>query len=134
MLMKKSLLTALCAGAFMLSVTACSGTAPMNQYSGAIPDGVTAAEVKQAIKDAGAKRDWIIKDMGKNACEATYVARGHSIRVMVSFDQDSYDISYVSSTGMKYNQTEGTIHRNYNRWVNNLRHDLDIALMQAEAR
>lgn len=118
----------------MLSVSACTATAPLNEYSGAIPDGITATEFKQAVRDAGNKRDWIIKDVGNNAMEATYVARGHSIQVKITYDKDSYDITYLSSTGMKYNQTDGTIHRNYNRWVNNLRHDIEVGLMRAEAR
>lgn len=136
MLMKKSLLTALCAGAFMLSVTSCATftTTEMMNFSGAIPAGVSTAEVKQVIKDAGAKRDWIIKDLGNRTYEATYVARGHSIKVKLTYDKDSYDITYLGSTGMEYNEAEGTIHRNYNRWVNNLKHDIDLGLLQAEAR
>ncbi|HIV55145.1 MAG TPA: hypothetical protein H9898_05130 [Candidatus Anaerobiospirillum stercoravium] len=132
--MKKSVLSILCAGAMMLSVTACSFTAPINEYGGSIPVGVTSAEVKQVIKDAGAKRDWIVKDMGNGVCEATYIARGHQIVVKVTYDKDSYEISYVSSQGMKVDTQEGTIHRNYNRWVNNLKHDIDLGLLQAEAR
>ena len=61
--MKKSLLSALCAGALMLSVTSCASTEMMD-FSGTIPAGVSAAEVNQAIKDAAAKRDWILKDLG----------------------------------------------------------------------
>lgn len=134
--MKKTVLSALFAGAFMLSVTSCATftTTEMMSYSGVIPSGVSSAEVKKVIKDAGAKRDWIIKDLGNNAFEASYVARGHSIKVKLTYDRDSYDITYLSSTGMEYNPEEGTIHRNYNRWVNNLKHDIDLGLMQADAR
>ncbi len=105
----------------------------MLKYSGSIPSGVTTAEVKQAIKDAGAMRNWILKDIGNNTYEATYIARGHSVKVNITYDRDSYDISYVSSTAMDYNPGTGTIHRNYNRWVNNLKHDIDIGLLQAAA-
>lgn len=117
----------------MLSVTSCASTEMMN-FSGTIPAGVSAAEVNQAIKDAGAKRNWIIKDLGNHTFEATYVARSHSIKVKLTYDQDSYDITYLNSTNMDYNSADGTIHHNYNRWVNNLKHDLDLGLIQAEAR
>ncbi len=133
--MKKSFLTTLCVGIFMmLSVTSCFSTTNMLQYSGTIPSDVTTAEVQQSIKDAAAKRDWILKDLGNNSYEATYIARGHSIKVNISYTRSNYEISYVSSTNMEYNPTEGTIHRNYNRWVNNLKHDIDIGLLQASAR
>ena len=117
----------------MLSVTSCATTEMMN-FSGTIPASVSTAEVNQAIKDAAAKRDWILKDLGNRTYEATYVARGHSIKVKLTYDKDSYDITYLNSTGMEYNAAEGTIHRNYNRWVNNLKHDIDLGLLQAEAR
>lgn len=64
----------------------------------------------------------------------TYIARGHSITVQVTHDKDSYEINYLKSTNMGYDPAAGTIHPNYNRWVNNLRSDIDIGLMQAEAR
>lgn len=131
--MKKSLLSALCAGALMLSVTSCASTEMMD-FSGTIPAGVSAAEVNQAIKDAAAKRDWILKDLGNRTYEASYIARGHSVKVQLTYDKDRYNITYLNSTNMEYNGTEGTIHRNYNRWVNNLKHDIDLGLMQAEAR
>ena len=54
--------------------------------------------------------------------------------IKLTYDKDSYDITYLNSTGMEYNEAEGTIHRNYNRWVNNLKHDIDLGLLQAEAR
>lgn len=81
--------------------------------------------------DAGLNRDWVIKKLDSNTYRAVYTARSHSITCELVLGADgTYTISYVSSIGMDYDAADGTIHRNYNRWVNNLKHDLDTRLMQ----
>ncbi len=48
----------------------------------------------------------------------------HLAVIQVNYDADSYSIDYVDSTGLMYDGGSGVIHRNYNRWVANLQHDL----------
>jgi hypothetical protein len=58
---------------------------------------------------------------------ATYskgVEDPHVVTSKITYDDDSFSIDYVSSSNMRYDAEDGTIHRNYNRWVANLHSDL----------
>jgi hypothetical protein len=50
--------------------------------------------------------------------------------VQVTYSAKSYSIKYVDSTNLHYSQEGGKtlIHPNYNKWMNNLRQAIDIAL------
>ena len=50
----------------------------------------------------------------------------HEVVVAVDYDAEGFKISYVSSKEMDYEIKRGVaeIHRNYNRWIRNLAHDI----------
>ncbi len=130
--MLKKVLLSVVLGTALLAVAACSTSKPIASYSGAIPASLTHEQVAEVIINAGNGRDWVMKRIDDNTISATYMARSHRVVCNVVFDSVSYKIEYVSSVNME--AKDGSIHRNYNRWANNLRHDIEIALLQADAR
>lgn len=51
---------------------------------------------------------------------ATLHLREHEAVVDIIYDTQSYSILYKSSQNLQYNETNRTIHKNYNSWIRNL--------------
>lgn len=130
-MLKKVLLSAVF-GTALLTIAACSTSQPIASYSGTVPASLTHEQVADAIVQAGNSRDWIMKRIDDNTFTATYMSRGHKVVCNVFFDNATYKIDYESSVNM--DAKDGKIHRNYNRWANNLRHDIELRLMQLDAQ
>lgn len=105
-----------------LILAGCAKTAAINTPTTTITTNTSADKVKEAILLAGKERNWIMTQVKSGVIEASYVPRGHSVRIRINYTAKSYTINYVSSDNMKAG--DGKIHKNYNRWVNNL--DVDI--------
>ncbi|WP_407331327.1 hypothetical protein [Enterovibrio sp. 27052020O] len=83
---------------------------------------VPAASVKQAILASGADRGWVMTETSPGVIRGELFVRSHRAVIDVLYSDKSYSIDYVDSENLKY--SDGKIHRNYNRWINNL--DVDI--------
>jgi hypothetical protein len=59
-------------------------------------------------------------------------ARINSAEVRIPYTATSYSINYESSLNLK--ASNGKIHKNYNRWVHNLDHDIQLNLAQIAAQ
>lgn len=105
-------------------LSACSATVQnfSNQPFPADVAKLSMAEIEQTIVETATSREWIVQREGEGHLTATYSPRTHSAKVTIYFDQKQYSIIYADSTNLQYNGK--TIHRNYNRWVNNLRQDI----------
>lgn len=78
----------------------------------------TEAQVSDAIKKAGAARGWDMVDSGPGHLTGTLNVRKHRAVVDIAYTKTSVRIAYKDSVNLRY--ANGKIHRNYNRWVNNL--------------
>jgi hypothetical protein len=80
------------------------------------------------IKRALTNRGWGVVEESPGVIVAKYTkvsgANPHIVTSKITYDDDSFSIDYVSSSNMRYDAEDGTIHRNYNRWVANLHSDL----------
>ena len=105
-------------------LAACSATVQnfSNQPFPADVAKLSMAEIEETIIETASTREWVVQREGEGQLTATYAPRSHSAKVAISFNQKQYSIIYVDSSNLQYNGT--TIHRNYNRWVNNLRQDI----------
>lgn len=93
---------------------------------------LTAEQVRKAIVAAGAARGWVISPAGEGALTARLTVRKHVAEAHIEYSAAAFSIAYVSSTNLDYKKNrkgEEFIHRNYNRWINNLRVDTVNALM-----
>ena len=121
-----------CAAAvFVGALAGCARTAPIAQVHSIVSTGHTADQVKTAILKAGQKRDWIMTETGPGMIKGRLQSRDHSVQVSIPYTATSYSINYENSLNLK--AAEGKIHKNYNRWVNNLDHDIQLNLSAGAA-
>jgi hypothetical protein len=100
-------------------VVGCTTTKPiLNVHNAPIPQTHTMEQVRQAIIAGGASKGWVMQETKPGVVHGTLKAHRHQADVDVSFTTTSYNIDYVSSVELGYNN--GNIHRNYNKWIENL--------------
>jgi len=112
------------------ALAACSTSKPPLAISQApIAASHSTSEVESAILSALAGRGWQVAEKTPGKIVATIDVRGrHSAKIAVLYSAASFSIDYVDSTGLEYDAEKKTIHRNYNRWVANLRNDINMKL------
>jgi len=80
---------------------------------------VSAEDVRKAIVVAGTSKGWAISNAGDGkTLRATLVVRVHTVAADIEYSATEYSIRYKDSVNMDYK--DGTIHPNYNRWIQNL--------------
>ncbi|WP_434777849.1 hypothetical protein [Neisseria sp. Ec49-e6-T10] len=114
-----------------LLFTGCAMQEPIYNAQSKVPAGLTVKQVEKAILDAQqSNRGWVLKKRSDNLIEGKLLNRGFLVTVRIPYSATDYRIEYVSSQGLDVEN--GKIHRNYNRWINNLDHDIQFKLLQAE--
>ncbi len=104
------------------AMIACT-TAPIMNVTDAVvvaPAGkqLTNEQVRAAIVRAGSGLGWQMTDEGPNKLVGTLVLRTHTAVVEIPYSTANYSIKYRSS--MNLYEQGGTIHKNYNGWIQNL--------------
>ena len=79
-------------------------------------------DVERAIVQGCRVRGWQPRLVEPGHIEAVLYIRSHVAKVDIRFDTKTYSIKYKDSTNLKYKN--GRIHRNYNKWVQNLNNDI----------
>ncbi|MDZ7668583.1 MAG: hypothetical protein U5Q16_03880 [Gammaproteobacteria bacterium] len=114
--------------ATLLLLGGCASNPMVQNIQGAsVPAGSTMSEVYDAIVEGGKVRGWKIRQIEPGHAEGTLFVRSHVAKVDVFYDTDSYSIEYKDSENLEYE--DGTIHGNYNKWVQNLDGDIQRALV-----
>ena len=80
----------------------------------------TEDQMFKAIKAAGVGLGWIVKKVEDGHAIAQLNIRSHMALVDIKYNQKEYSITYKDSSNLKYNATKGTIHSNYNGWIQRL--------------
>ncbi|MCF6255601.1 MAG: hypothetical protein L3J98_07015 [Gammaproteobacteria bacterium] len=129
--MKHSMLSVVIISVFLILVTGCRGTVPVynieNSPVAAVSDqDVSLDKVGEAIKRAGVKRGWIMKQDGEGHIVGILSVRKHVAKVDITYDAKSYSINYKDSEELNYK--EGEIHPKFNSWVENLQRDINLQL------
>jgi hypothetical protein len=88
------------------------------QVSTASGKALQASQVRQAIITAGGSLGWRIVDAGPGRLEGTLVLRDHTAVVDIPYSATKYSIQYKRGENLK--AADGSIHKNYNGWVQNL--------------
>lgn len=115
----------------LILFAACSNLKKVENFSGnAIPGKLSEKQIIRGIKAGGATKGWVIKtaEDKEKTLLGTLNVRTHSVSVTIPYTKDSYDIVYESSDNMDYDSKKNMIHRNYLRWVINLRQAIDVNL------
>ncbi|CAK4074550.1 MULTISPECIES: hypothetical protein [Vibrio] len=79
-------------------------------------------QVKLAIMQAASNRGWVIEEISPSELNAKLTVRSHFAEAKITYNDKFYSITYLNSVNLK--ASDGKIHRNYNRWVNNLNVDI----------
>lgn len=120
------------AAALVLGLTACQSTALQQVYTDPVPYNLSQQQQEQAILEAGAGRGWLMTPQAPGQIHAELNIRSHKVITTVSYNPQSFSITYVDSANM--NAKNGKIHRQYANWVNNLRQDIRVKMNQASLR
>ena len=105
--------------ALLLLLAACTSKPLVNVVNEPLASEQSMATVHDAIFAAGHAHGWHMKDAGDTSIVATLNLRTHRAVVDIDYSTTEFSITYVDSDDL--NSKGGNIHRNYNRWVNNLR-------------
>ena len=83
-------------------------------------------KVRAAILRAGGALGWQIKDEGPDMLVGSIQLRKHLAVIEIPYSATSYSIKYRSSANL--NEKGGTIHKNYNGWIQNLTRGINAQL------
>ncbi|WP_022661122.1 hypothetical protein [Paucidesulfovibrio longus] len=120
--------TVLCLAVLMLA--GCKRQVVHNVMDAYVPKSSThqlsMEQIEHAIIEAGAGRGWVMSTQEPGLIIGTLNIRAHQAVVKITYDQNSYNITYLNSTNLKYDGEK--IHRNYNNWINYLERDINVRL------
>ena len=113
--------------ALAVVVAACGTSKPVLNIDDAPIAGThTTDQVRMVIATVAKKRGWVVEDVGPGLLKATFSGHSHRAVVNIPYTTTTFSIHYVDGTNLDYNGK--TIHRNYDRWINNLREDIQKEL------
>jgi len=108
--------------AVIVAMTGCGSVPIMNVNDAAVAStsgkALSDEQVRGAIIRAGTSLGWQMKEEGPNLLRGTLVLRTHTAVVDIPFSTTSFSIKYRSSVNL--DERNGSIHKNYNGWVQNL--------------
>ncbi len=118
---------------FIALLAGCGRVQPiMNVENTPVAYNLQSEDVKAAIVVAATNRGWVVTGNESNEITARIDSRGHIASIRIPYSDKYYSIIYVSSANLK--ASDGNIHRNYNRWVNNLNSDIQKQLAIASVK
>lgn len=110
----------------VFALTGCARTVPVLNVSESITAHLSADEIKNAILRAGTERKWAMTPIAPGVINGHRSQREHTADIRITYSLTDYAITYVNSQNLKAGN--GQIHRNYNRWIQNLDHDIQLKL------
>lgn len=112
----------------MLLFTGCKSTKIYNVPTQKVQAQKSSEHMYRIIREAGQSLGWNIKKVKPGVLEGKLALRSHLAVVRINYNHTSYNIKYVRSSNLKYNASKGTIHKNYNGWIQNLQQAIDARL------
>jgi len=127
--MKKMFKFSILVVVIMTLFTGCR-TAPIHNYDSqvTVTSSVALDKVAKEIIAAGVGLGWEMKKVKDGEIVGTLFLRTHMAQVRIPYTTKSYQIIYKSSSNLKYDAKEHTIHSNYNGWVQNLNNAIQVRL------
>ena len=109
----------------LVALTGCGrGHAVLNVTDASIGSELKEDGIEKGITRVLKRRGWRVGKKSKGKIMASIAVRSHRATIEITYNKENYSINYVDSQNLKYNEAKGTIHRNYNRWINNIDRDL----------
>ena len=130
--MSLKLLKVLIPGALVFVLIACAPTPIRNVENAPVVSSNSnydLFEVTKAIQRAGISLNWQMKEETPGHVVGTLYIRSHMAKVDVIYTLDEYSIIYRNSSNLKHDPVKNTIHRNYNRWIQDLANAINTQLI-----
>ncbi|OSN07268.1 hypothetical protein [Lonsdalea iberica] len=124
--MKKFRILAACLVCLFTLVGCSSRSAYIMNVNQSITAQYSIEQVKTAIIQAGQQREWVMTPVSPGVINGHINQRGHVADIRINYSTSSYSINYVNSQNLR--AANGKIHRNYNRWINNLDREIQLCL------
>ena len=123
-----SLLRATLISLALLTTAGCTSKPVLNtQHDLPATAQVSEEKMKTVIVNALQKREWTVQRLSPQLVQAEITVRNqYYAAIDIRYTRNSYAITYRDSRELGYK--DGKIHRNYNRWVNNLDSDIMAGL------
>ncbi len=86
----------------------------------------TVEQVRTAIVQAAAARQWTLNEVEPGHFVATVHVRSHMAQVDIKYSTNNYSVNYKNSDNLLYDGAD--IHRNYNKWIKILQTEINRAL------
>ena len=109
----------------LLIITGCGASKIYNVPTQNISKSISDESLFNAIKKGGASHRWEVSKVERGVAKAIYNKRRHQAVVLIHYGHQTYDIQYSSSKNLKYKASRNTIHKNYNKWIKNLKKSID---------
>ena len=109
---------------------ACTSKPVQNLDSRAIPAGLSDVQIEKAITDGLIAKGWSVKSKKPGYIQGEIYVRSHRAEIQINYTQSNYSIRYLSSDNLKYKESKGTIHKNYNKWITLLDSQIQSRLTQ----
>lgn len=116
----------------VLALAGCARTEPVKNINQTLSVRYSDSQMKTAILAAGRDRQWIMRPQQPGVISGHLMQRDHTADIRITYDANSYSINYVGSNNLL--AAPGKIHRNYNRWVNNLDRDIQLHLASEQGQ
>lgn len=88
----------------------------------------TLEKIQRGIIAGCAQRGWQCQATKPGEIRAVLYVRKHMAESLITYGVESYSITYVNSSELRYDSAKNTIHRKYNLWVTNLINDINAAI------
>ncbi|MCJ8328174.1 MAG: hypothetical protein MJK08_13860 [Campylobacterales bacterium] len=85
-------------------------------------------EMFKSIYAAGTTLGWQIKKVKPGLAVARLQLRSHVANIEIPFNAKEFSIIYKNSINLRYDKIKGTIHSNYNGWIQNLEKAINIQI------
>src|SRR5260221_4341619 len=91
------------------------------------------AQVREAIIQAGQRREWTFVEAGPGLLIATLLVREkHTAEVSIAYTPENYSVTYRRSMNLRYSADGPTIHPSYNKWVTELVNHINTELARGQ--
>ena len=112
----------------VFATTGCRTSKVLNVPTQTVAKKMTKEAMYKAIYRAGHTRGWEMQKVSDGVVDATYARRGFTVTATITYTADTYKIDYKSSKGLKYDEKNQTIHKNYNSWIENLKRQINMEI------
>ena len=108
------------------ALAGCARTEPVKNINQTLNTNYSDNQLQTAILDAGRARHWVMQPQQPGVITGKIKQRDHSAEIRITYGANHYAINYAGSNNLMAGP--GEIHKNYNRWVNNLDKDIQFRL------